>query len=798
MMTTRKGLKRHLLAGAGALLLLAACESKEEQAIKFAESGQEYLDQGDLTKAELQFNNALFKDPVNIEALRGAALIAEEKDQAVRQARMLSRLLAERPDDIPANLAFARLSLLGGSAERALEHAERVLAQRPEDAEALTIKGAALVVDNKLAEATEVLNRALEQDPDNAEIFNLLAAGDIRSDNYQQALQRVNEGIAQAENPETLLIVKLILAERLLGEEEVVDTFEQLIEAAPENGTYRQRLADYYLLRLRDYDTARRLYTEALPFVTDKTPLFTRIVSIDRETEGDEAAERTLRRFIEENPANEDLRFSLPIFYCQTEQPEACQQAFEQLAGDETLSEEQRLRARIGLSDVAMSQGQIERAESLTEAILAEDAENVAALTNKAQILMTRDQAEEAIPLLRTALNNQPDNAEALVFLALAYENTGQEQFADAQFARAVDEVGYTKIVSDQYRQFLQRRGESRRASEVLERYIAQNPGDTSAVLQKAQSDLGAGDYRTALETASRLIEAGVDTRRAERVRLAALVGLERWDEALPLSETLVQAAPDDRRLLAMRARILAESGAPEEAFAALEARLDRQDAVAADYILLGEALLREEEQARAADVAQRGIQAFPRSEDLHIVRYLAEKDGGPTQQTTQILREGAEQAENSRRIRTLLSNDLIVLGETDEAIEVLRSLEQDELLDPLTANNLASLLLEREGNEEEALRIAERFRRTENPYFADTLAWAYYQNDRLEDAARYSRIAAEGAPENADILYHRGVIAAAQGDMPSARSALTSAKRNMGATTQVAAEEIDAALERL
>ena len=799
MMNTRNAFTRRLLAGACALTLLAACESKEEQAIKFAASGQEYLEQGDLEKADLQFNNALYKDPINVDALRGAADVAAQQDKPIRQGRMLRRLLEERPDDIPSNLAFARLALLGGDGDRALEHAERVLAQEDANTEALTIKGAVLVVENRTEEATELLNRALAQDPGNAEIFNLLAAGDIREDDYEAALATINEGIAKADDPETLLIVKLILAERVEGDEAVIDTFEDLIEARPENGLYRQRLADFVLLKQRDYDRARELYRQALPLVTNQVPVYTRIVAIDRETKGDEAAERTLRGFIDANPGDADLRFTLPVFYCQTGQPERCRAAFEQLAADETLPEEERLRARIGLSDSALAAGDIEEGEQLADAVLAADEGNVAALTNKAQVLLTREDSETAIPLLRSALNAEPDNAEAMMLLALAFEQSGQIQYADQQFAQTVDQVGYTRAVADQYRAFLGRRGEGRRAREVLERYVQANPTDTDALLTLAQDDIAQGDSDRALATLNRLRTAGATSTRAERLRIAALSAEGDTDEALEASTALLAENPDNRQIIAAHTRLLSAAGREDEALALLGARTETEDTAVGDFVLYAEGLLRAEDLEQAGAVARAGVARFPTSEDLYIVAYLAQKRGGDEAGAIETLSGVRDAVERPARSMTLLSNDLIVAGRTDEAIEALRVLQEADALQPLTANNLASLLLERDGDEAEALEIAKRFEDTENPFFADTLAWAYYKNDQIEPASRLSRQAADGAPNNADILYHRGVIAMAEGDMPSARSALEAARRavaaNPSASAQVGTDEIDAML---
>ena len=56
---------------------LAACSSPEEKVASFAKKGQSYLEQSDLVKARLEFQNALQIAPNNVPSLYGMALIAE-------------------------------------------------------------------------------------------------------------------------------------------------------------------------------------------------------------------------------------------------------------------------------------------------------------------------------------------------------------------------------------------------------------------------------------------------------------------------------------------------------------------------------------------------------------------------------------------------------------------------------------------------------------------------------------------------------------------------------------------------
>ncbi|MEM9421821.1 MAG: tetratricopeptide repeat protein, partial [Pseudomonadota bacterium] len=108
--------------------------------------------------------------------------------------------------------------------------------------------------------------------------------------------------------------------------------------------------------------------------------------------------------------------------------------------------------------------------------------------------------------------------------------------------------------------------------------------------------------------------------------------------------------------------------------------------------------------------------------------------------------------------------------------------------------NNLASLLLER-GKYDEALEIAMIFDGTDNPFFADTLAWAHYKSGNLAEASRYMRLAVRDLPNNSDVLYHAGVIDAAEGRNATARERLLKAKELHGKSVQTPLATIDQAL---
>src|SRR6202043_616778 len=75
-------------------------------------------------------------------------------------------------------------------------------------------------------------------------------------------------------------------------------------------------------------------------------------------------------------------------------------------------------------------------------------------------------------------------------------------------------------------------------------------------------------------------------------------------------------------------------------------------------------------------------------------------------------------------------------------------------------ANNLSYLLLERGGDTNYALSLAQIARRgmPESPNAADTLAWAYYQKGIYDSAIELLQEAIKKVPENATYRYHLGL----------------------------------------
>ena len=124
---------------ASAFALTAACASPEERVEKYSNDGSEYLAQGELGKANVQFQNALKIDEEHIPSLIGMAQIVEERQDFQNMFGLLQRIIRLDPNQLEAQVKLGKLYLIGSDETEALEYAEKALALDPEDIGALTL-----------------------------------------------------------------------------------------------------------------------------------------------------------------------------------------------------------------------------------------------------------------------------------------------------------------------------------------------------------------------------------------------------------------------------------------------------------------------------------------------------------------------------------------------------------------------------------------------------------------------------------------------------------------------------------
>ena len=122
-----------------AMLLLAACDSPQEREAEHLKDGKALYESGELSKAAIEFRNALQINPTGAEAKYFTALIFEKKGNLPRAISTFQDVALQDPSNRDVQLKLGQYALVNGDAAQASDRADKVIAldfeqaRRPHD-----------------------------------------------------------------------------------------------------------------------------------------------------------------------------------------------------------------------------------------------------------------------------------------------------------------------------------------------------------------------------------------------------------------------------------------------------------------------------------------------------------------------------------------------------------------------------------------------------------------------------------------------------------------------------------------
>jgi tetratricopeptide (TPR) repeat protein len=213
---------------------------------------------------------------------------------------------------------------------------------------------------------------------------------------------------------------------------------------------------------------------------------------------------------------------------------------------------------------------------------------------------------------------------------------------------------------------------------------------------------------------------------------------------ARALVEQRLLRRPNDSRLLVLAARTYGAGGNTAGMLASLRAAIAADETNTSAYAMLGQVYAAQGRLADALQEYDRVVARDPTSVSAHtMAAFLLESMG--------------RHADAEKRYQRVLQLDPRA---------------------PIAANNLAWLYVERGGDLNLALQLAQtaKERLPEAADVNDTLAWIYYQKDLPNLALPPLRLAVEREPNNAVYRYHLGLVYRKAGEIEAARASLEAA----------------------
>ncbi len=747
------------------LFALVACDSSEERAEKHFQRGLELLENGDVPRAIIEFRNTLALDEAHREARVTYARTARANGNIPEAYSNYLRLAESFPDDTEARLALSQIAILAQNWDEAERHGTALLATDSSvegaDIVALALEFRKTLLDDdlpKLRELTRQAEALAETHPNDDILVRLLIEGYLNEDRLGDAID-VTEGFL-ATDPDDSLFYE-VMAELLLaqGDADALEShFRRMLAKFPDDEQTKGNLLRLLVMEGRG-PQAEALLRDDIEVAEDKTAANVSLIALIRQLRGDDAALEELEQALAGND-NPPLLVALKagLLFDRGERDEAI--SLMQSITDGADPSAQVDDFKVTLAKMLVATGNEVGARQLVEAVLEHDSSQVEALKMQATWQIEADEADEAIESLRLALDQAPDDAEAMTIMARAHQRNGDAQLAQDLLALAVEASRNAPAESLRFArvQLAQERYSS--AEEVLINALRRVPGQPELLATLGQVYVATADWGRAGQVVDTLRRQDSEGARlaADNLQLQIISRREGRSEGTRFLEGLAQGGSGPIAASVALIQVRLEENRTEDALALA------QDLVAQNPDDLNVAMVLGNTQLAIGDLA--GAEA--------VFRDVTERDGSYTPATMQLLRALSLQ-DRADEALGVLDTALAVAPQNGELLWAKASfLEQDNDIDgaitiyeelyaldsgnPVVANNLASLLATYRTDEaslERAANVARRLRDTDFPPFQDTYGWLLYRQGLFSEAVAYLKPAAEALNEDPIVQFH-------------------------------------------
>lgn len=772
-------LLRATVTAAALLLALAAdgCGGAHARYEHHLARGRQYLAEGNLDKAAIEFRNAVQLQPKDADALYLSGRVAEQRGSIQEAVGFYRAAIEVRPDDAAARASLGRVFVFGGGAAQALEVIGPALAKHPDDADLLVVRGAARhqIKDDSAARADA--ERAVQLAPTNEDAIALLAALHSAAGEDPRALALLSDAVHKLPSSVGLheVLAQLYVA---AGESQQAEAeLRKLAELRPRELPRRLRLALFYREtgRLDDAERTLREALQALP-ASDQAKLA--LVDFLATWRTPTAGEKALREFIAKDPDNYELRLGLGTLLHRTGAPQRALEAYAEVAR-RAADGPRGLIARDRMAAIHVAAGRYDEALKIIAEVLRANPHDDDALTLRGGIALERQDATGAINDLRAVLRDQPNATGVQSALARAYVLQGNAVLAEETLRAARQAAPHDSAVAIGLAQLLGQTQRGDQAVALLEQTVRESPADTSARQALVRAYLAQRDFKAA-RTAVADLET-LQPKKAIGPYLAGLVAqadnhpeesLREFERALALEPTAVDA-------LAALSKLELARGRGAAAVTRVRAAVQTEPQNAILHNLLGELLITTQTYPEAIAELSAAIQVAPKWPVPYHNLAGAAASAGDLARATSACEAGLKAAP----FEPTLVVDLAALYErqgriADAIAQYERLYEHNPGLD-VAANNLAVLLVTYKTDPkslDRARDLSAKFASSDNGLLLDTNGWVRFKRGDVSGALPVLERAAARAPLSSVIRYHLALAQLQAGQKDRARANLESA----------------------
>lgn len=703
---------------------------------KYFESGEKYFAEGKYREAVIQYSNAVQIDP---RFAQGHAQLAQtylKLGDTQRAFSELSRTLELDPDNYRAHTDLANL----------------LTSPRHPDGSAFP---------EYLTQAKPHLDILREKQPNNPETHEAWANYYSAQDKLAEAIREAQQAISVDPSRSESYLLLALLELRANQPDQAEANFKKATAADPKSLNAVLALGGFYQSHNRMAD-AEQQFRHAIEIdSSNPVPRAALVRLFMQEGKKDEIVS-FLQQTKKDLPNNHQGYTMLGDYYFSTGDLDKALPEYASLYSDHPKD----MQVKKNYIQILILKNQYDEADKLDNEILKSRPNDVDGLIFKGELLRIKNDSSGAIEAFKSALHNEPDNAIAHYQLGIAYAQQQDVARAESEWHEAV----------------------------------RNRPDLTDAQRALATLQIGRGDFDSALQTAQQMITSQPYSGDGYLVKGTAELGMRKFSDAQRDDEEGLKRAPNSPAPYVQLGNVqLAQKHYPDAAKFYQQA-LDKDPASSDGLRGLMATYVEQKQYDQALAAANAQIAKSPNNSNFYDLLGTALFDGKKDYAGSETaLRKAVELDKNNTDAIEKLGKVQIQQGKADQALalyqqaikdnpraarfyllagqlyEVQQNWDQAKAMyqqalavapdNPNAANNLAYIILQHGGNVDVAMNMAQTARRglPNSPNAADTLGWAYYQKgiyhsaiDQFQEALRLNE--RNGGPDSATMHYHLGL----------------------------------------
>ncbi len=760
-----------LAAMLAATLTLSACQSSEEKAESYYQSGLELLAKGDEDRALVEFRNVFKYNGFHKEARKTYADLMVKRGNLAEAYSQYLRLIEQYPDTPDVRMTLAELAMGQGNWDEVERHGRAAIALAPEDPRAQALRIAldyriAVLAKNtaQAAALSDEAQKLVAVLPENLVLRRVLIDYKLGNGAPDSAHADVDAAIALQPDSLEFQTQKLRLLSQLKDNAGVGAQLEKMVGLFPDNEMIQKSLIDWYLSS-RNFDGAEAFLRKQAGDVTADPKKHLVVVQLLNTAKGPAAGRAELLSLAEANkgaPQADVYNSVLASLDFQDGKKDQAIAAMQDIVAKAQDSDQTR-DIKIILARMLDATGKHDSAVTLIAGVLDADPANIDALKLRATWAIAEDRTGDAILDLRNAQGQAPRDPQIMTLLASAFERDGSPDLAGEQLAKAVEASGSAADETLRYSDFLRAQGRSQIAESILTDARRVSPGNVAILNDLAAIYLEGQRWPQVQEIVSTLKQiATPDSQKlAQHLDAALLLGQNQVDDGLALLEQQAKDRGGDAQSVALVVITQLRAGKVAEARRFLDDALKKTPDDETVQLMSAnvDALLGKTDEAEAT--YRRLIAKAPTWEMPVRMLYSLMVSLNRSEDAGKVLDAGLAALPDNGTLLWIKAGTLEKAGDVDGTIAIYEKLYDADTGNIVAANNLASMITAHRDDAaslDRAANIARRLRNSDVPAFQDTYGWIEYRRGNVEEALPYLETAAKALSNDALVQFHLGM----------------------------------------